>query len=63
MIILAENGGAAALSIGRQAGKLHFTDLADLPLLVEPRAHRPKEQRWLGLRGLARKMAEPRPPA
>jgi hypothetical protein len=62
LIALAESGDATALCIGRQAGKLHFTDLADLPMLVEPRAHRPREQRWLALRSLARKMAELRPP-
>jgi 6-phosphofructokinase 1 len=61
LIALAESGDATALCIGRQAGKLHFTDLADLPQLIEPRAHRPREQRWLALRGLARKMAELRP--
>ena len=61
LVGLAEKGEPAAACIGRQAGKIRFTDLADLPALIEPRAHRPKEQRWLGLRGLARKMAELRP--
>jgi len=54
----AENGQPRSECIGRKAGKIHFTDLADMPALVETHAQRPKEQRWLPLRDLARKMAE-----
>ena len=46
--------------IGLQAGKVRFTDLGDLPDLVEPGVQRPARQRWLSLRPLASVMAAPR---
>ncbi len=54
---LAETGSTNAMCIGRQTGKLQFTDLSDLPGLIEPDARRPLQQRWMRLRGLARTMA------
>ena len=58
LVELAENGEPQSECIGRKSGKIRFTNLAAMPALVEQRAQRPKEQRWLALRGLARKMAE-----
>jgi 6-phosphofructokinase 1 len=62
LVELAENGEPQSECIGRKSGKIRFTNLAAMPALVEPHAQRPKEQRWLALRGLARKMAELHPP-
>ena len=45
--------------IGLRRGKMQFTPLADFPSLVEPGLHRPVDQRWLGLRSLAKVMAQP----
>jgi 6-phosphofructokinase 1 len=53
----------AAVCIGLQEGRMEFTSLRDLPRLMEPDVQRPKEQWWLGLRPVARIMAEPGPPA
>lgn len=47
--------GAAA--IGLQGGKVAFTSLADLPLLMDPVYQRPVEQWWLRLRPLADELA------
>ncbi|HEU5103324.1 MAG TPA: 6-phosphofructokinase [Roseiflexaceae bacterium] len=62
LIELAQRGERAALCIGRQTGQIHFTDLSDLPALIEPYARRPKVQRWLKNRSLADAMAQYRPP-
>jgi 6-phosphofructokinase 1 len=56
-------GAAGAMCIGRQSGRIHFTDLSDFPALIEPHARRPKVQRWLRMRLLATTMAQYRPPA
>ena len=45
--------------IGLQAGKVTFTDLERFPDLTETDARRPREQRWYGLRPVARMMARP----
>jgi 6-phosphofructokinase 1 len=51
--------GAAA--IGLQGGRIIFTELIDLPRLVDGDFQRPKDQWWLELRPIARIMAQPRP--
>jgi 6-phosphofructokinase 1 len=51
----------AAACIGLQAGHVVFTDLEDLPRLVDMKHKRPKEQWWLRLRPIARIMAQPGP--
>lgn len=48
--------GAAA--IGLQGGRVAFTSLADLPLLMDPVYQRPVEQWWLRLRPLAQLLAQ-----
>ncbi len=50
-----------ASAIGWQGGRIGFTDLQDLPRLVEKDARRPKEQWWLQLRSIARVLAAPDP--
>jgi 6-phosphofructokinase 1 len=49
---------APVLGIGRQSGKVIFTDLDNLPALMQPKARRPMKQAWLKLRGVAQAMAE-----
>lgn len=53
----------AAGAIGLLSGKVAFTSLADLPLLMEEEHQRPKDQWWLRLRPIARLMAQPGPKA
>ncbi len=47
--------------IGLVKGKLTFTDLQDVPRLVDAAHGRPKEQWWLDLRPIARIMAQSAP--
>lgn len=49
--------GCAA--IGLQGGKVDFTSLADLPLLMDTQFQRPIDEWWVRLRPLARVMAQP----
>jgi 6-phosphofructokinase 1 len=51
-----ESGSRASAMIGFQSGRLQFTDLTSYPTLVEPDAQRPREQRWMAQRPLARIM-------
>jgi 6-phosphofructokinase 1 len=51
----------ASAMIGLHGGRVGFTDLEDLPRLVEAECQRPKEQWWLTLRPIARIMAQPGP--
>ena len=51
----------AIAAIGLVDGRIRFTNLEDLPRLVEADFRRPKEQWWLELRPLARTMAQYRP--
>jgi 6-phosphofructokinase 1 len=55
----AERDAPGSAVIGLERGRIHFTPLADLPSMVEPEAHRPKVQRWMALRPLAKVMARP----
>ncbi|MFC2030115.1 6-phosphofructokinase [Chloroflexota bacterium] len=61
--LTAQAGGPtpAAASIGLQEGRVVFTSLEDLPRLTEKGFQRPKEQWWLGIRPVARLMAQPGP--
>ena len=45
--------------IGLQSGRVKFTNLEEFPNLIEDDARRPKVQRWMDLRPLARVMAQP----
>ncbi|MCI0397250.1 MAG: 6-phosphofructokinase [Chloroflexi bacterium] len=47
--------------IGLQNGRLGFTDLEDVPRMLDRRFRRPKEQWWLSLRPIARVLAQPGP--
>ncbi|MCA9996751.1 MAG: 6-phosphofructokinase [Anaerolineales bacterium] len=49
---------APALVVGLQRGQLAATNVADIPALTEPGVERPLNQWWLGLRPLARMMAQ-----
>jgi 6-phosphofructokinase 1 len=48
-----ESGGRASAMIGFQSGRLQFTDLASYPELIEEKAQRPREQRWMAQLPLA----------
>jgi 6-phosphofructokinase 1 len=47
--------------IGQERGQIGFTDLEDMHRLMDRRYRRPKEQWWLGLRPVARVLAQPGP--
>jgi 6-phosphofructokinase 1 len=47
--------------IGQEHGKIIFTDLEDVPRLMDRQFRRPREQWWMGLRSIARVMAQPAP--
>jgi 6-phosphofructokinase 1 len=51
----------AASAIGVQAGKVGFTSLADLALLIDPVYQRPVEQWWMRLKPLAETLSQPTP--
>jgi 6-phosphofructokinase 1 len=45
--------------IGLQQGKIRFTPLTEFADMIEPEAHRPREQSWMALMPLAKVMARP----
>jgi 6-phosphofructokinase 1 len=51
-----ESGARASAMIGIQSGRIQFTDLTSYPTLIEPGRQRPREQRWMAQRPLARIM-------
>jgi 6-phosphofructokinase 1 len=51
----------AAAAIGLQHGAVKFTNLEDLPKLMDREFQRPRDQWWLELRPIARVMAQPGP--
>jgi 6-phosphofructokinase 1 len=51
----------ASACIGQQRGNILFTDLEDIPRLLDQKYQRPKEQWWLDLRPVARVLAQPGP--
>ena len=57
LIDLTKTNDAQTLCIGRMEGKISFTDLAHFNALIDPHAHRPKEQTWLGVKDIARLMS------
>jgi 6-phosphofructokinase 1 len=61
--LIAEAGrpAPAASAIGVQAGKVGFTSLADLALLIDPIYQRPVEQWWMRLKPLAEMLSQPTP--
>ncbi|MFO0587900.1 MAG: 6-phosphofructokinase [Polyangiaceae bacterium] len=52
-----------AVCIGRVQGKIEITNLANLDALMDPKARRPRTQRWLAVREVAQTMAHLTPPA
>lgn len=58
LINAAENVSAPVVGIGRQKGKVVFTNLESLPDLLEKGVHRPKEQWWLRMRHIAKIMSQ-----
>ncbi len=59
LIAEAEKSEPAGVFIGLQAGKVTFTDLEDLPRLADATLQRPKVQKWLDLRAVAKIMSLP----
>ncbi|MFW2381180.1 MAG: 6-phosphofructokinase [Acidimicrobiales bacterium] len=49
----------ASAFIGLMHGKIRFTPLTEFPDMIEPEAHRPREQSWMALMPLAKVMARP----
>ncbi|MCA9973990.1 MAG: 6-phosphofructokinase [Anaerolineales bacterium] len=47
--------------IGQVGGDIKFTELQDLPRMMNTRYGRPREQWWMNLRPIARVMAQPAP--
>jgi 6-phosphofructokinase 1 len=59
LIAEAEKSEPAGVFIGLQSGKVTFTDLEDLPRLADSVLQRPKTQKWLDLRPIAKIMSLP----
>ncbi|MCU0303685.1 MAG: 6-phosphofructokinase [Thermoanaerobaculales bacterium] len=57
----ATHGRASASAIGLDGGTTRIIDLRDLPRMVDAEHQRPLEQWWLGLRPIARILAQPGP--
>jgi 6-phosphofructokinase 1 len=57
----ADKPDPAGVFLGLQAGRVHLTDLEDLPRLADAALQRPKAQKWLDLRAIAKVMALPGP--
>ncbi|GMQ78479.1 MAG: 6-phosphofructokinase [Anaerolineae bacterium] len=53
--------GPVSACVGQKGGRLLFTDLEDIPRLMDRYLRRPKIQWWLDLRPLARVLAQPGP--
>ncbi|MGC9523094.1 MAG: 6-phosphofructokinase [Anaerolineae bacterium] len=51
----------AGAFMGLQGGRVQFHSLEDLPRLIDAEFQRPKTQRWLELRSVAKVMAQPGP--
>jgi 6-phosphofructokinase 1 len=61
---LVENANAndpQAAFIGLSGGRVKFTDIEDMPRLVDWELQRPKKQWWMDIRPIARVMAQPGP--
>jgi 6-phosphofructokinase 1 len=61
-LVESPNGdGAAAECIGLTGGRIQFTNLEDVPRLMDMERMRPKQQWWMELRSIARMLAQPGP--
>ncbi len=56
-----EKGGQDSAFIGMQNGKIHFHDMRDFDRMIDADYQRPKEQWWLGLKGVASLLAQQNP--
>jgi 6-phosphofructokinase 1 len=61
LIEKANEADPMAAFIGLEHGKVHLSDMEDLPRMVNWDLQRPKKQWWLDIRPLARMMAQPGP--
>ena len=59
LLASAEQHIAPAVAVGRWSGKIHVTDLEQLPDLMVRGTQRPKEQHWLKLRPIVKLMSQP----
>jgi len=57
----ADKGEPGGAFIGFEGGQVKFHSLEDFPRLTDARHQRPKEQWWMGLRPVARVLAQPAP--
>jgi 6-phosphofructokinase 1 len=56
-----ENGEPESMSVGLQHGKIVFTPFDSIARLMDWENRRPRKQWWLGLRPIARVLAQPAP--
>jgi 6-phosphofructokinase 1 len=61
LVAEAEKTPPAGAFIGMVGGRVHISDLDDMPRMVDADLQRPKNQWWLDLRPIARIMAQPGP--
>jgi 6-phosphofructokinase 1 len=61
LVAQVEQDEAKSACIGQQEGHIVFTDLEEIPRLMDKKLRRPKKQWWLGLRPIARVLAQPAP--
>jgi 6-phosphofructokinase 1 len=59
LIDQASSDSPTSAFIGLQQGKIRFTPLTEFADMIEPEAHRPREQSWMALMPLAKVMARP----
>lgn len=63
LIEQAEHDPAGGAFIGLKSGHVAFSDMEDMPRMMDYAHSRPKEQWWLDLRPIAKVMAQPAPNA
>jgi 6-phosphofructokinase 1 len=54
-------GRSPADFVGMSSGKVEFSSFDDYPRLIDPANRRPRQQWWLGLRGINEALARPAP--
>jgi 6-phosphofructokinase 1 len=61
LIEKASSGSTTSAFIGLQGKEIKFNDLEDFTRMADIDAQRPKEQWWMGLRDIAKVLAQPGP--
>ena len=56
-----ERSGHDSAFIGMQNGKIHFHDMRDFDRMIDEKHQRPKDQWWMGLKGIADLLAKSGP--